>query len=318
MPEEQVYSQTNSSSAVAQNSMVLQIQKKYMPYSKTLPKNAVEIKIIGQEERPSTANKSWLSSSKALLSSPALNAIFQKDTKLINDIEENFALPSPFGNGTCLIPFKFIAETDKRLTEYATIVRPRLIRYFFDTDYEAAIERARTELGEHFNIADYAPKEVAFAQFGGFTWRWLDFGVALSLQEISVEIFNREQEKCEGQWRTATQEVELMLRSSMQELIENLAEQLKPTDQSQKRRLTNASYDKVKSFLTSFEMKNVTNDEQLSVLVQKAKEIMEGKNLESIKTSEKLKEEMAVALNELNKEVSVLVEEGRRRTIILD
>jgi len=98
----------------------------------------------------------------------------------------------------------------------------------------------------------------------------------------------------------------------LKEYVDKLLGVLKPTD-GKKKKLTKSSITKLQDFLNTFNLRNVTDDLQLQVEVDKLKMIMSGVDADKIKESDSLKVDLTAKFAEASTTLTNLVEVTGRK-----
>lgn len=212
-----------------------------------------------------------------------------------------YALPSPFKAGTYLMPIKCL-----------DIVYPLLEKWREEFDasadaltaeWDQIIEDAKVRLGSQFNPKDYPPAKVMRGKFR-MEWRLLQWSVPneSTLGEVFYEI---ERKKAEETWKEAEYEVSMALREGLAALVSHLVKQLEVGPEGAKKRIHESAVDKVNEFLDTFAKRNVLGDKDLAKLVEQAKQVLDNKSVEDIKSArESIGDQLKKVTNELTNLIS--------------
>jgi len=274
----------------------------------------VEVRRVNDESPAAGApmNTRWLSVQKYILSSKQLWEIWAIDERLLAKLEF-FSLPSPMRNGR-FIPLGFVSQVDEMLAKH-TQEREKLVNDWCDgNEYEESIERARGELGEHFNLDDYPPIEVLRKSFT-FSWQWVELGASNLLKEVNRDLWAREQVKAKEQWQDLTDDIKVVLRTNLNDLVASLIEKLSPSVDGKRRTFRANSMNAMEDFLKSFEVKNITDDEELQVVVEQLKQLTSGADVEMIKTDDAVRDNLKMNFAEVKTVLAEMIVDAPRRRV---
>ncbi len=253
---------------------------------------------------------SMLRLSKQILDSPQLAKIVSLRGELARRVEKH-ALPcSMFKSGVKLIGIGSIDAVQAIVNEYAyepttdpeMIVlddngnelpkgRIPVIVDEFVAEYPKLVDAARERLGELFDPADYPPAERVREAFG-VNYRYFTFDTPQTLKTISKSLYNRERKKAERSWGEAEIEIRNALRAGFLQLVAHLKDRLTPDSDGKKKRLHESAIENFREFMTAFEGRNVTDDAELGSLVAKAKALVDGVGIESLRESDDLRSQI--------------------------
>jgi hypothetical protein len=260
------------------------------------------------------ADKDLIRVTKQLLDSPELKAIGHHDGQTRTEIV-SLALPSFFRSGFYLVPIAAIERVQKILTE-AKDKREELVEAFLKV-YQQRKTEAEERLKGQFNSSDYPMPSRVRQQFI-FEWSWVSFATPGRLKEISAAFFQQEQSKAAQQWQQATEEITLLLRTQLKDLVDHMLERLAPADDGKKKKFHSSSVTKVKEFLENFSIRNVTSDAELEMIVNSAKQLLSGIDPDSIRNNEAVRDNAEKGFQMLKACLDPLVVEAGSRKILLD
>ncbi len=260
------------------------------------------------------ADKALIRVSKKLLDSKQLQAVNQFDGQVRAQVK-NYSLPSFFRAGIDLVPIPAIQPIEKILQE-AKITRLHLIENFLAV-YADEKAKAEERLRDLFNPADY-PTEDAIKSTFHFEWQWISFATPAKLKEISAGFFAQEQQKAEQHWAQATEEVRLLLRAQLKDMVDHLADVITPDDGGKPKRFQATTVTKITDFLDTFAIKNVTDDAQLQQIVGHCKAILNGVDAETIRKQDNIREYVGKGMGLIKQSLDLLVEDAGTRRITLE
>jgi hypothetical protein len=222
-------------------------------------------------------------------------------------------------SGVYVLPLGLVAEVDKQINQY---------KGEFDEAVEAFLEvyprlrdEAKDKLRELFDVQDYPPPEALKRAFYADV-AYLNVSTPKALENISADIFKREQEQAKRQWAEASQEIKQVLRTGFQGLVDFMVDALKPPGSGEKQKqFRGATVSRITEFLEDFGSKNIVNDDELAALVEQAKGLLEGQDVESIQKAAKdedWRSDMADKFSKIKEELDPLVGEVLERRILIE
>lgn len=272
------------------------------------------------------ADKALLGLSKKLMASPHLVRIDGVVAQTRQYLKET-ALPSFFKTGVFLVPMEMVTTIEAKMVafraEFETHVAAFLAEYAGRpaTETEPArpplSEQMADGLGVLYNPTDY-PSVGAVAGSFGFEWRYVSFDVPGRLKAISAVMFEQEAAKAQAKLAMAASEVQSALRVGLKGLVDGLVEKLQPTEDGKKRRLHATSVEKLQTFLSTFDLRNVTDDVDLTALVARARAVIGGKDVEQLRDDEDLRGSVLAAFQTLQADIEPLVIGRGTRAFDLD
>lgn len=294
---------TSAATRILDRSMCLAIARSWPPITKTVPTDSP---IISTQ-----ANRRFLHFQKDIINSPALRKLFSAHNKLDSWLDTR-ALPFPLKNGIYLLPTDLYNETEGKLADFTGNILPPLLTAV-EADYAASIERARQELADMFNEADYLPPAGFMARIT-FSWSYLQFGVSEALRQISREAFAREQEKLEMQMKEGSAEIRKILRLQWQEMVNHMVDRL--TDEDGKKKVfRNSMLDKINDAISVFNPRNLSEDSDLALLVNQAQQMLNGVSPEQLRSDEAIRRNLQQGFSQMKQQLDGLVEQEAERQI---
>lgn len=214
------------------------------------------------------ADKNLIKVSKTLLESKELDAIRKADGELRRYL---YDMCLPFDIGIYLLPVKLIPMVDTKLREYQA-ARTGLVETFIAA-YASLCQTASENLRSLYNPRDYPSESIVRSKFS-FQWRYISFGTPEALKAISEGMFESEREKAAQRMEEASSEITAVMRSTMAELVSHLRDRLTPGADGKAKILRDTAVTNLTDFLKTFDLRNVTNDEQLAQAVASCKRIL--------------------------------------------
>lgn len=245
------------------------------------------------------ADKSLLHVAKEILDSKELKEVQSVDTEIRTYLRTR-CLPATFRRGFYILPLALLKEVDGKLYELKSN-REKLVDEFLEV-YPTRVAEARVRLGGLFSNEDYPDLDTVQKAFG-MQVRYINFGVPGTLLEVSKEIYEREKAEIAGELRETMEEVRMGLRAGFMEMVKCLTERLGSKDDGKPKTFKSPTIAKFKDFLEVFDARNVTDDEDLSNLVGKARGLITGIDAQTLRTDltirDMVKDGMGEVLSEL-------------------
>lgn len=225
------------------------------------------------------SDKDSLKLSKEYIRSPHYN----KTAALRNGFRawlKRRALPSPFKNGTYLIPIKILPDVYEALEKYKAEYNEAADA--LKDDWVEIVEDAKKRLRKQFDPNNY-PSASSFRRGFGLDWQLRQF-VVPDQSTLGEVLYKEELKKAKEAWKDAEYEVTMALRQGMAELLEHLVKQLEEssTDGS-KKRVSKAAVEHLNEFFDMFSKRDVLGDSELKKLVTKAKSVLSGKTPDDLR-----------------------------------
>ena len=265
-------------------------------------------KVSGSEVLTTDADMDRIKVSKTLYgNNPELEAIKKADTQMRTYLY-NTCLP--FDMGIMLLPWGLVETVDTRLKAFAA-EREALVDAFIKV-YPQIVANAKEQLRSQYNETDYPNVAVARSKFA-FTYRLLSLSVPGKLKSISAEMFKNETEKAAAQIQNALEDITLIMRQELLDMVTNLEDRLSPGDEGKPKKFKETTVTNLQSFLEGFDIRNVANDQELAKLVAKAKEIVGGTSAPSLRSNAEFREKVCAGMASIKDQLAGLVEEKGRK-----
>ena len=256
-----------------------------------------------------------------LISSEPLNQIVEfmngvKD-KLVGPIR-GMANPSMIKEGLYSASIDLVQQFEDILNNGNLMLESSYVPAFLE-DYPDAIERAKTlpvtqgGLGPLFNASIY-PTKTSLKDAFKFEWQWLALSVPEGLPEGLREAA---QAKLEKQLTDAADEISQALRESFSSLIAHAADRLSPAENGKAKIFRETTIKNIEDFISTFSSRNVMNDVELQLLVEKAKSVLRengGVTPERLRKYAKVRQDVGQQFKEIQKSIdSMIVEKAGRK-----
>lgn len=264
-------------------------------------------KVSGAQVLTTDADVSLLRVSKTLLESPELEAIRKHDSQLRKWLG-NTCLP--YDIGIQLLPVGLIQQAELKLTEHKH-ERDILIDAFVTAYPKIKIE-SQKQLGTLYVESEYPTVEEVKAKFR-FDWQYITFGIPGQLQKINPELYKQEQDKAAAQLQEAAHEVVAVMRGTLYEMVNHLKDRLTPGADGKAKILKEPAINKLKEFLNTFDLRNVTDDKELAIEVQKVRSLLGGTTAAALRSSDEWREKIRKGMENVTESLGTMVEEKTGR-----
>lgn len=253
-------------------------------------------------------DKSLIRVSKHLLDSKELRAVANFDAEIRRYLYETCL---PFEAGIHLCPLALLEQTEAKLREFAA-GREGLVQAFLSA-YPVLCQEAAQRLRSLYNPTDYPAADYVAQQFT-FNWQYISFGVPDQLREISTKIWQDEREKAAQVMADAGREIQQVLRTAMAELVKHMRDRLKEGPDGKPLKFKESTVSKLVEFLDIFEFRNVTDDSELTTLVEKARGLLKGVDSEDLRTTAHLRATVQQGMAEIAAQLdTMVVKKGTRK-----
>ena len=235
--------------------------------------------------------------SKEILSAPSLKAIGSYQGEIKRMVRERSTQSPMFNGGVYLLSNAMILDVDAKLQDAITYHDEVLVPAFM-AEYESLKDAARVRLGSLFNLADYPPADRVRAKFV-VRYQYLSVNTPETLTEIKAELFEREKSKAAAEWLDAMNECRNVLRVSFADLVDHMADRLSPDADGKRKVFRDSLVSNFRDFLTSFTAWNLTDDGELTVLVDQAKALLCGVDPDTLRKSDASRDYVAARIAEI-------------------
>lgn len=250
------------------------------------------------------ACKERLKATKYLLESDELEAIRKADRRVKAEVID-LCLPAPI-QGSILVPHGQVDRVFNILNAYKTVERPALIKTFVNA-YPDLCARAKATLGPLYIESDYVSPDKVSQEFT-MIYNIVNFGPSGKLKSISPAMYKAASENADKIMVEAAAEARQMMRAVCLKLVTNLKAALQPDEEGNTKRLRAATLGNLQEFVNNFDVKNVTDDAELTALKDKLKDVICGTNTEQLKSSDTFRESVLADLADVTGKLSTMVE----------
>jgi hypothetical protein len=248
---------------------------------------------------------------KRLLNSPELDAVRKADTALKMWIDAPHRCWKYGKSGLRIVPLDILNNVYDMCKKHAETDRPNLVKAA-KAVYTQQVLQAKIDLGSEFNPKDYVSEEAFESEFT-FAFKFLTFGTPEKLKAISPALYEAEKAKNAEFMKSAADEIVASMRLIFHEQVSSLLDALKPDADGKPKRLFSSNVTKLQDFITSFDFRNIGNDADLKIEIDKMKLILSGVDTEMIRNSDNLKAALTQQMEEVKASMSAVVETKGRK-----
>jgi len=223
------------------------------------------------------------------------------------------AIPSMLRRGVYLVPVELVQEIHTQLELYRAR-RDEMVDEFIRV-YPDEREKAKERLGDLYSARDY-PTDNEIRKAFYMRVDYVSFDVPEQLGNISSEMYAEQQRIMQERVREAADEVRTVLRTQLAELVDHMVERLHGgNEQGKPKVFRNTLVTNMTEFLNYFEPRNVTDDQDLSALVQRCRNLLSGVDADAIRSSEAIRDRVASGMGEVKEILDTMVRDAPTRKI---
>ena len=138
------------------------------------------------------------------------------------------------------------------------------------------------------------------------SWQYVSYGVPEQLGEISARIFETERDKAAEAMSEACDEIQQVMRASLLELVSHLRDRLTDQADGKPQRLRESTLQKLRDFLSTFDLRNVVDDYELKEQVDKARALLEGASTDALRNMPLIRVRVREGMADLAAQMDVL------------
>ena len=262
------------------------------------------------------ADKNLIHVSKEILSCAEYKAVGKMDSLLTKTLREK-CLPANkfFRRGFHLVSPEMLSEVDQTVMEYKA-KRVELRDAFLEI-YPALVEQDKARLRGTYDPDDYPPIEEVNRAFY-LRSRYLTLGTPDQLRGASAEIFARQEQENTQFWAEAREEVRSTLRLAMSEFINHLLDKLTGANGEKPKVFRDSAVTKLTAFLDTFEKRNIGDDGDMLILVQRARSLIAGVDPQTLRENGAVRETVMRGFDEIKGSLDGLVSTRTRQIRLPD
>lgn len=298
--------------AVVEKCVILDLSTSSFGLTKQLAEDEYTVEAKAARKGPKgEADKDRTGARKRLLKCPEVQAIKGCDAaarKFILSVR----VPYQLGKGRHLIPLAEVQRVERalerikadRATKVAAAVKALPTRI---ADDKAALKSVWRE-------EDY-PTPEAFEREFSFDWTYQAFELPGTLEALDKQLFAKHAAEAESRWRSAEIEIQQGLAAGIVELTKRFKECLTVGPDGKPKMFHKSLISNLEEFLGVFDSRNVTNNAELKALADKARKVIQGVEVDDLRTleNEGLRNSVVKQFNAIASEASKLASVRSRK-----
>jgi hypothetical protein len=242
----------------------------------------------GEEENIATkADKSLLRVKKKLFVSPEFKAIRKADAKFRRHLRK-LCIEGVLKNAR-IVPHGKVDEIQDLCTQHE-VLRKGLVAKF-KIVYPDLYKQAEALLGPMFKAVEYPHPDMVDNSFT-FAYNYVSFEVPGALKSINGAVYQQQVEKSAAIMQNAAEKITEARRALMSALVTKLQEELTPGEGGEEKRFHKSAITKLQTFLSDFNLMDVTNDTELAGLAAKCNALVSGITAANVKESDVFKDNL--------------------------
>jgi hypothetical protein len=183
-----------------------------------------------------------------------------------------------------------------------------------DSPYDRKVREARDKLQELFDVRDY-PTGAELARVFSIEWNWVAFTVP---EGLPPELRQAEAKKLQQRFEEAGEEILIALRSGFKKLVDHAVERLTVQPGEKKKVFKDTFIPNIAEFIETFSVRNLTNDAELGVLVEQARNIIAGVDNQALRDDEGLREKVNRQFEQVRAQLDTMIAERPGRSFSFD
>jgi hypothetical protein len=269
----------------------------------TLRKLGVTRKVDSNTSHITTeTDRRVLAINKVLLIAPELDKIKKLDGKIRTELRRMTLPDETLRRGWYLISKDMVSKIDTILEDYKAERESYVAE--FKSNYWSRIKEAEPRLRGMFSHSDYPDIEELEAAFG----MEIDYRDTIpkldAIQDVADGIIHaRQHQKAVRDCQKIVQEVEAGLIEMLQHFTGHLAARLGRQPDGKLMVFKDTSVAHFKEFVENLQAMNVTGNVTIEELGDKARQLLEGVNVEALRKNENFRDTMKTKLETLKKEI---------------
>lgn len=312
---------TQQALTILQRAVCLTLECHYLGNNRAVDLKQLSDVLKGETDVDATKSKEQLDeeqfhATKKLINPKAVRPVLNVQNRAKAFLRSNtIAGHRIFGERSYFIPIDLVEIVDKRLEDFASELTAEA--YKLAEKYNEEIEAQRSKLGSLFNADDYmTPADVRKAF--SMSWDYVSFGAPEKLETVSKALFDRTRAKFETKMASAYDEVRLVLRQSLLEIVQDVAKKLEPGADGKRKSFHSTVLDDVAEYLSTFKARNIADDAELDSIVAMLRKATKGVDVKQLKDIDAVRESVLKTVKTATKKLDKLVVETRGRSINLD
>lgn len=178
----------------------------------------------------------------------------------------------PFEAGLHMVALHMAPVIAQRLDEYS-ITRHEYVGMFANV-WPMIVEEFPDKLRKLYNAKDYEIGNIS--NHFSMSYNFLGMEVPKRLEEIGADILRAETKKFRGRIEEAYEEARMVLRETCLTLVKHLHDCLGTDLYGAPKRMHPSAVMKMQEFLNTFDLKNITNDKEMTEITTRLRELLQG------------------------------------------
>jgi hypothetical protein len=269
-------------------------------------------RVLPDQQYEVDAEKLLVRATKKILECPEYEFLLQLK-RAIHRRLRSLALPGEFLRaGIYPMALAMVEDVDKTLEAFE--VRWGVGVVSLGEVWDLRVREIEDRLRGLYNEKDYPSWERVRSSFD-VRWNYFTVNTPQALQAISGKLFRREQAKATVQWNDMMQEIRDGLRLTFKELVDALVDKLTPRPDGTRKKLVGT--ERLLEFLATFSKQNVADDDELRVLVEESRSLLQGRDVEELRKNQGVRELVQERMTSVKVILDTLVEDVPTRQIVL-
>jgi hypothetical protein len=212
----------------------------------------------------------------------------------------SLCFPSPYKKGVYLEPLALFMEIDKQLQkffgEWKALVAD-FVKQWPEMVDAASKSKDEGGLGPAFDPEKY-PDSTEVASHFVMEWEYLSFVTPENISQVSPEMYEKAMAKEQSRVRQQVDLINEALTGEMLNLVRKLGDTLSAEVNGKPKIFRDSTVTNVTDFLSLFGARNLTNNQALAEMAQRAMKVLDGKDPDELR---KNKDVRAAAAAEMSK-----------------
>lgn len=269
-------------------------------------------RVLPDQQYEVDADRAMVRATKKILECPEYEFLLQLKRSIHRRLR-TLALPGEILRaGVYPISVAMVEAVEKTLEDFS--VRWGVGVLGLEQVWDLRVREIEDRLRALYDEADYPSWERVRGCFG-VRWNYFTMNTPQVLQAISAMLFTREQAKATVQWNEMLDEIRDGLRLTFKELVDALVDKLTPRPDGTRKKLVGV--DRLLEFLDTFSKKDVADDEQLRMLVEEVRGLLNGQDVSRIRKDQGLREVVQERMQSVKVVLDTLIEDAPVRQIVL-
>jgi len=269
-------------------------------------------RVLPDHEYEVDADKAMVRATKKILECPEYEFLLQLKRSIHRRLK-TLALPGEILRaGVYPVSVPMVEEVEKELEAFS--IRWGVGVLALEQVWDLRVREVEDRLRTLYDEEDYPSWERVRDCFA-VRWNYFSMSTPQVLQAISGKLFVREQAKATVQWNEMLEEIRDGLRLTFKELVDALVDRLSPRPDGTRKKLVGV--DRLLEFLDTFSKKDVADDEQLRVLVEEVRGLLNGQDVSRLRKDQDLRELVQERMQSVKVVLDTMVEDAPTRQIVL-